>query len=139
MGGSDSIVLPARMRGSEARPLQRQLQLPLGGRRLAGLSIERLDRRFNAERLQNPQHLRADGVIDAHAAERDAALGAVVDESTLAKIATCLAAIGHIHFATAVATTQKAGKQQLPTPHSPSADVASLAGRILGNHPLVPL
>src|SRR5260370_25798404 len=135
----DSIVLPARMRGLEARPLQRQLQLPLGGRRLPRLSIERLDRRFNAERLQNPQHLRTDGVMDAHAAERDAGLGAVVDESALAKIATCLAAIGHIHFATTVATTQKAGKQQLPTPHSSSGGGASLAGRIIGYHPLVSL
>src|SRR5712671_2040938 len=139
IGGIDSIVLPARMRGLEACPLQRQLPLPLGGRRLAGLGIERLDRRFDAEWLQNPQHLRANGVIDAHAAERDAALGAVVDESTLAKITPCLAAIGHIHFTTAVATTQKAGEEQFPTPHSSSGDGASLAGRIVGNHLLVPL
>jgi hypothetical protein len=38
-----------------------------------------------------------------------------------------------------VATTQKAGKEQLPTPHSSLGDGASLAGRIVGNHLLVPL
>ena len=44
----------------EARPLQRQLQLPLGSRRLARLGVERPNRRIDAERLQDPQHLRAD-------------------------------------------------------------------------------
>src|SRR6266851_2574062 len=139
IGGIDSIVLPARMRGLEARPLQRQLQLPLGGRRLARLGIERLDRRIDAKRLQNPQHLRADGIIGAQAAERDAAHGAVVHESTLAMIAPRLAAVGYIHLAAAVATTQKAGEEQLPAPCRSSGEGASLAGRIVGDHPLVPL
>jgi hypothetical protein len=44
-----------------------------------------------------------------------------------------------IHFATAVATTQKAGERQLPMPRRSSGDGASLAGRIVGNPPLVPL
>jgi hypothetical protein len=39
IGGIDRIVLSARMRSLEARSLQRQLQLPLGGRRLARLGI----------------------------------------------------------------------------------------------------
>src|SRR5258708_13805651 len=54
-------------------------------------------------------------------------------------IASRLAAIGHIHFATAVGTTQKAGEEQLPVPRRSSGDGASLAGRIVGNHRLVPL
>jgi hypothetical protein len=53
----------------EARPLQRQLQLPLGGRRPARPGVHRLNRRIDAEWLQNPQHLRADGMVGAQAAE----------------------------------------------------------------------
>jgi hypothetical protein len=34
-----------------------------------------------------------------------------------------------------VATTQKAGEEQLPVPRRSSGDGASLAGRIVGNHP----
>ena len=68
-------------------------------------------------------------MVNTQAAEGNAALGAVVDESTLAKIAPCLTAIGHIHFATAVATTQKTGEEQLPVPHSSFGDGAPLAMR----------
>ena len=139
IGGIDGIILPTRMGGLVARPLQRQLELPLCGRRLARLGLERLDRSIDAERLQNPQNLRADGMIGAQAAERDAPLGAVIDERTLAVIAPRLTAIAHVHLATAVAATQKAGEKQLPVPCRSSGDGASLAGRVVGDHPLVPL
>ena len=65
--------------------------------------------------------------------------GAVVHESAFAMIAPRLAAIGHVHFATAVATTQKAGEEQLPVSRRSSGDGASLARRIVGDHPLIPL
>src|SRR5260370_10344401 len=78
-------------------------------------------------------------MIGTQSAERDAALGAMVHECTLAMIAPRLAAIGHIHFAAAVATAQKAGEEQLPVPHRASRDATSLASRIVGDHPLVPL
>ena len=71
---------------------------------------------------------------DVSPAWASSAFGAVVHESTPAEIASRLAAIGYIHFATTVATTQKAGEEQLPVPCR-----ASLAGRIIGDHPLVPL
>ena len=57
----------------EARPLQRKVQLSPGGRRLARQRVERPDRRVDAERLQDPEHFRADGLIGAQAAKRDAA------------------------------------------------------------------
>src|SRR5271166_3397303 len=50
-----------------------------------------------------------------------------------------LAAIGHVHFATAVATTQKAGEEQLSLSRRSSGDGAALARRIVGDHPLIPL
>jgi hypothetical protein len=55
----------------------------------------------------------------------------VVDESALAKIAPCLTAIGHIHFATTVATTQKTGEEQLPVPHRSFGDTLPLPVALL--------
>ena len=69
VGGINSIILPPRIRGREMCFLQRQLELPLCGRYLAGLSRQRLDRGVDTERLQHPQHFRADRIIGAQAAE----------------------------------------------------------------------
>jgi len=57
------------MRRREVRLLKRQIELPLCGRGLACLSRERLHCSIDAERLQYPQHLRANGIIGAQAAE----------------------------------------------------------------------
>jgi hypothetical protein len=51
------------MRGLIACLLKRQLQLSLRGRCLVRLSIDRLHSRIDAERLQDAQHLRADGSV----------------------------------------------------------------------------
>src|SRR5437588_11406046 len=56
----------------------------------------------------------------------------------MAVIAACLAAIAHIHFAAAMAAAQKPRQKQLPAPYRPS-DRGTFAGRIVGNHALVPL
>lgn len=69
IGGIDSIILPASMRRREVRLLKRQIELPLWGRNLARLSRERFHRGIDAERLQHPQHFRADGNIGTEAAE----------------------------------------------------------------------
>src|SRR5271166_2883964 len=91
-----------RVAGAHVRlrstPAATPVQLPPGSRRLARPGIERPDRRIDAERLQDPQHLSADSLIGAQAAKRDAALGAVVHESAFAMIAPRLAAIGHVHL-----------------------------------------
>ena len=81
----------------------------------------------------------ADSVIGTQATERDAPLRAVVHESALAVIAPRLAAIAHIQLAAAMATAQKPSKKQLPAPHRSSDRGTAFAGRIVGNHLLVPL
>lgn len=77
-------------------------------------------------------------MIGTQAAERDAPLGAVVHERALAVVTARLAAITHIHLATALATAQKPREKKLPAPYRPSGQSA-FAGRIVGNHLLVPL
>ena len=54
-------------------------------------------------------------------------------------IAPRLAAIGDIHLAAAMATAQEPGEKQLPAPYRSSGHGAALAGRIVGDHALVPL
>ena len=88
----------------EVRLLKRQIELPLRGRDLAGLSRERFDCGIDAERLQHPQHFCADGIISTQAAEGDAPRGAMVDVSALAIIAPRFATIADIHFAAAMTT-----------------------------------
>ena len=104
--GIDGVILPTGMRRREARLLQRQIELPLGRRRLARLSLERLCCGIDAERLQDPKNLATDSVIDAQTTERDAPLRAVVYKSALAVIAPRLAPIAHVQLAAAMATTQ---------------------------------
>ena len=94
------------MRRREARLLQRQIELPVGRRRLARLSLERLHCGIDPERLQDPKNLAADSVIDTQTTELDAPLRAVVHKSALAVIAPRLAAIAHVQLAAAMATAQ---------------------------------
>jgi hypothetical protein len=49
------LVMPARMRGLEAGPLQRQLQLPLGRRRLVRLGDAAADTRADSARGAVPR------------------------------------------------------------------------------------
>src|SRR5208337_2261747 len=63
---------------------------------------------------------------------------AVVHKRALAVVAPGLAAIAHIHLATAMTTAQKPSQQQLAAPHRPSRQGA-FAGRIISNDTLVPL
>ena len=48
-------------------------------------------------------------------------------------------AIAHIQLAAAMTTAQKARQQQLPAPRHPSDREGAFAGRIVGDHALVPL
>ena len=65
IGGINSIILPPGMHHREVRLLRGQLELSLRGRGLARLGRQRLHCRIDAERLQHPQHFRADGMIGA--------------------------------------------------------------------------
>src|SRR5947209_10438472 len=136
--GIDGVVLPTGMRRREARLLQRQIELPLGRRRLARFSLERLRGGIDAERLQDPKNLATDSVIGTQTTEPDAPLRAVVHKSALAVIAPRLAPIAHVQLAAAMATTQQTSKKQLAAPHRASDRGTALTGRIVGNHLLVP-
>jgi hypothetical protein len=92
-------------------------------------SPQRVDRGIDAERLQDSQNFRDDGMIRAQAAERNVPPGAVLHESAPALITASPAARAHIHFATAMSTAQKPRQQQLSTPHR-SSDRRAFAGRM---------
>ena len=68
----DGIVLPAGVSDLVARLLQRQFVLALCRCRFTRLSLDRLHSGVNAERLDDPQDLGADGRVDLQAADRDA-------------------------------------------------------------------
>src|SRR5271154_3392474 len=108
------------MGGPEMRLLQRQLQLPPRGRRFAPLSLQHPERGIDAEWLQDPENLGANGMISAQTTERDAPPHAMVHASALAVIAARLAAITHIQLAAALAATQEPRHEQLTPPHRSS-------------------
>src|SRR5690349_21733760 len=62
----------------------------------------------------------------------------MVHARAMTEIAARLAAVSDIHFAPAVAAAQKARQEQFAAPHR-SSDQRTFAGRIVGNHALVPL
>jgi hypothetical protein len=66
-------------------------------------------------------------------------LGAVVRAGSVAIIATNLAAVVHVQLASAMATAQKPGQQQLSSPDRTSGRRTAHAGRIVGDHARVPL
>src|SRR6266849_1784948 len=137
--GIDGVVLPTGMRGLVTRLLKRQLQLPLRGRCLARLSLDRLDGGIETERLQDAQNLRADGGVDAQAADRDTSRRAVVHAGAVAAIATELAAVGNMQLAAAMTTAQKPGQEQLSAPYRALDRGTAFTGCIVGDHVLVPL
>ena len=123
--------MPARPRCLVAGLLDRQLDLtPLLGI-LGAPRFHGADRRLDAERLQPLDHLGADGAIDPHAAERDAAIAAMVDLAAPAMIAAraaVLAAIGDMQLAAAMAASQQAGEQRLAAPDRAAAHEAFAVG-----------
>ena len=119
--------------------MKRQLKLPLCGRCLASLSLDRLDGGINAERLQDSQHLCADGSVDAQAADRDAARRAVVRAGAIAAVAAELAAVGHMQLAAGMTSAQKSGQQQLSAPYRSLDRGAAFAGCVVGDHASIPL
>src|SRR5271166_7145425 len=122
------------MRGFVARLLQRQLQLALGCGRRARLRLDRFERSLDAERLQDAQDLVADRRIDAQAADRNAARGAVVRTRTVAIVPAQLPAIVHMELAAAVATPQQSRQQQLAFTGGSARERAAHASRIVGDH-----
>ena len=139
--GVDRVVLPPRPSGLVAGLLDRQLDLTPLLRILGAPRFHGADRRLDAERLKALDHLGADGAVDPHAAERDAAIAAMVDlaaPAVIAARAAVLAAVGDMQLAAAVAAPQQAGQQRLAAPDRAAAHEAFAVG-IVGDQPLVPL
>src|SRR4051812_16979457 len=77
-------------------------------------------------------------MISTQAAERDAPLCPMVHASAMAEIAARLAAITHMQLATAVPAAQQTRQEKLAATHRPF-NQRTFAGRIVGDHTLVPL
>jgi hypothetical protein len=84
---SDRVVLSLREGRFVARLLECQFDLP---KFLAGLGLPRgqgAQRGPNAERLQTPVHLSTNGAVNAHPAERNAPIAAMIQMPATAVIA----------------------------------------------------
>src|SRR4051794_18054328 len=77
-------------------------------------------------------------MISTQAAERDPSLCPMVHASAMAEITASLAAITHMQLATAVPAAQQTRQEKLPAAHRPFYQ-RTFAGRIVGDHALVPL
>ena len=101
------LALATRAANLIASLLQRQLDLPplvLARTAMRGL---RCERRLDPERLQALYHFGSDVAVAAHAAERDTAISAMIDEATPAVITAGIAAgagVGDMQLAPAMAT-----------------------------------
>lgn len=116
-----------------------QLELPPSRRHFSGLSFERPDRSVHAEWPQDMQKLRSDSLIRCEASEGDAPLGAMVHDGALAVVAARLAAVAHVQFSAAMATSEQARDNERAPPCRPARDAAAFSSRVIRNHPLVHL
>ena len=137
----DGVILPAGKRRLVTRLLERKLYLAalLGGLRLAGL--DRFESGLNAERLQEPHDLSANRLINAQAAEGDAAISAVVQEAALAVIPACFAVrapIGDMQLPTAMSAAQETGQQRLAAADRSTRHETFAVG-VVGDQALIPL
>ena len=87
-------------------------ELPPSRRHFSGLSFERPDRSVDAEWPQDAQNLRSDSLIRCEATEGDAPLGAMVHDGALAVVAARLAAVAHVQFSAAMATSEQARENE---------------------------
>src|SRR5271157_1266715 len=133
VGWIDGIVLASGMGGLITRLLQRELQLPFSRGGLARLGLDRLDRSFYTERLQDAQHLLGDRCVHAQPAYGDASRRAVVRACAIALVAAELAAIVDMEFASAGTAAQKPRQQQFAFTGSSASQRAGHAGRIIGD------
>src|SRR5262249_47554375 len=80
-------------------------------------------RGLDRARREDAQHLAADGFVDPQAAERDAAVGAMIERGALAAVAWDIAPrarVADVEPTPAVTTSQHAGQQARPPTNGPS-------------------
>src|SRR6202041_455423 len=94
--------------------LKRQLHLSAFFRDFGGPGSNGIQRRFHAQRLEQPQDLCANRLIDAQAAEGDASIATMVQVSALAMITPCIAAraaVSDVKLSPAMAAAQQAREE----------------------------
>lgn len=101
---------------------------------------DRMDRRFNAERLQQSHDLDPHRLVDAQSPERDTRGNCGVAPGRVAMIAANVAlgaVVADKRPASAMAAAQQAGQQSLALAHRAAHHHAFAVG-IVGDQPLVP-
>src|SRR5271166_5118040 len=138
--GIDGVILAAGERRLVTRLLEREFKLaPLPG----GFYFAGFDRRecgLDAERLQEPHDLNPDSLVDAQAAERDAAIAAMVQGAALAMVAAGFAvrtSIGDMQLAAAMPAAQQTRQQGLAAADRPARH-KTLAVSVIGDQALIP-
>jgi hypothetical protein len=129
------------MTGLVAGLLKCQLHLLTFLGHFCGSGSNGIQSSFHAQRLEQPQDLRADRLIDPQAAEGDASVSTMVQVSALAMITSSFpgrAAVSDVKLAPAMAAAQKAREEGLAASNGASRHQA-LAGGIIGNQTLIPL
>src|SRR5271166_2011029 len=132
--------MPIPMSRLVTRLLEREFKLaPLPG----GFYFAGFDRRecgLDAERLQEPHDLNPDSLVDAQAAERDAAIAAMVQGAALAMVAAGFAvrtSIGDMQLAAAMPAAQQTRQQCLAAADRPARH-KTLAVSVIGDQALIP-
>src|ERR1039458_4377004 len=136
----DSVILSSRPGCFVPRLLERQLGLALFLARLVLAFRDRVDRRFNTERLQQPHDLGSHRLVDPQSAERDTGISAGVAPGRVAIIAAAVplrAVVADEQPASAMAAAQEAGEQSFPLAHR-AAYHHAFAVSIVGDQPLIP-
>jgi hypothetical protein len=136
--GIHRIILAPCMTGLVAGVLKRQLHLLTFLGDFRGSGSNGIQGRFHAQRLEQPQDLRANRLIDAQAAEGDASISTMVQVSALAMITPYFpgrAAVSDVKLTSAMAASEQQGLAAL----NGASRHHALAGGIVGNQPLIPL
>src|SRR6202166_4120298 len=136
----DRVILSSRPGCLVPRLLERQLELALFLARLVLAFRDRVDRRFNTERLQQPHDLGSHRLVDPQGAKRDTGISARVVPGRVAIIAADVAlraVVADEQPASAMAATQEAGEQSFSLAHR-AAHHHAFAVSIVGDQPLIP-
>ena len=116
----DRVILSARPGCLVSRLFERQLDLALFFARLVLAFRDRVDGRFNTERLQQPHDLGSHRLIDPQSAERDTGSSTGIAPGRVTIIAADVAlgaVVADEQPASAMAAAQQAGEQSFPLAH----------------------
>jgi hypothetical protein len=125
----------------EACLLKRQFDLSLLRTGIERARGDRVQRGFHTERLQQPNDLASDGLIDPQRAKRDARVRPVIDHGAATMVTAGVAvgaAVGDMQLAPAMAAAQEPGENELTFAQGATRIHAHTSG-VVGDQVLVPL